>query len=107
MGKNKHRADGQPLSGLNNQQKDAILQSVDHNVVLLAGAGSGKTHTLISRTEYLIMKKYALPENMMLVTFTNKAANEIKARMKRVSPDADKMWIGTFHAICSKLLRLR
>ena len=93
------------LSGLNPQQKDAVLQSIDHNVVLLAGAGSGKTFTLVKRTEYLITDLGVNPENIMLVTFTNKAANEIRERMNKLSPDAYKMWIGTFHRICTRILR--
>ena len=93
------------LSSLNQQQKDAVLQSIDHNVVLLAGAGSGKTFTIVKRTEYLISDLGVNPENIMLVTFTNKAANEIRERMNKLSPDAYKMWIGTFHRICTRLLR--
>ncbi len=94
------------LSGLNPQQKDAVLQSIDHNVVLLAGAGSGKTYTLVKRTEYLITDMNVNPENIMLVTFTNKAANEIRERMNKLSPDAYKMWIGTFHRICTRIMRM-
>lgn len=93
------------LSSLNEQQKNAVMQSIDHNVVLLAGAGSGKTFTLVKRTEYLINDLNVNPENIMLVTFTNKAANEIRERMSKLSPDAYKMWIGTFHRICTRLLR--
>lgn len=93
------------LSGLNAQQLDAVMQSINHNIVLLAGAGSGKTHTLVKRTEYLISDMNVNPENIMLVTFTNKAANEIKSRIDKISPDAYKMWIGTFHRICTRLLR--
>ena len=93
------------LSTLNEQQKDAILKSIDHNIVLLAGAGSGKTFTLVKRTEYLISDLGVLPENIMMVTFTNKAAKEIQERMSKLSPDAYKMWIGTFHRICTRLIR--
>ena len=94
------------LSSLNAQQYDAVVQSIDHNTVLLAGAGSGKTFTLVKRTEYLIADMGVNPENIMLVTFTNKAANEIRERMNKLSPDAYKMWIGTFHRICTRLLRM-
>lgn len=93
------------LSMLNPQQKDAVLQSIDHNVVLLAGAGSGKTATLVKRAEYLVTDMNVNPENIMLVTFTNKAANEVKERMNKISPDAYKMWIGTFHRICTRIIR--
>ena len=92
------------LSGLNPQQREAVLQSVDHNVVLLAGAGAGKTSTMVKRTEYLITDMNVNPENIMLVTFTNKAANEIKERINKISEDAGSMWIGTFHKICIRLL---
>jgi len=93
------------LSTLNEQQREAVLQSADHNIVLLAGAGSGKSFTLVKRTEYLITDLGVKPENIMLVTFTNKAANEIRERIEKVSPEANKMWIGTFHRICTRLLR--
>ena len=93
------------LSTLNEQQRDAILKSIDHNIVLLAGAGAGKTFTLVKRVEYLIVDHNVNPENIMVVTFTNKAANEIKERMSKLSEDAYKMWIGTFHKICIRLLR--
>ena len=93
------------LSSLNEQQKDAVLKSINSNVVLLAGAGSGKTFTLVKRTEYLINDLGVNPSNIMLVTFTNKAANEIKERISKISDDANKMWIGTFHRICTRLIR--
>jgi DNA helicase-2/ATP-dependent DNA helicase PcrA len=93
------------LSGLNAQQKEAVLLSTDHNIVLLAGAGSGKSFTLVKRTEYLITDLGVDPSSIMLVTFTNKAANEIKERISKVTNDANKMWIGTFHRICTRLLR--
>lgn len=93
------------LSSLNEQQKDAVLKSIDSNIVLLAGAGSGKTFTLVKRTEYLISDLGVNPSNIMLVTFTNKAANEIKERVSKISNDANKMWIGTFHRICTRLIR--
>lgn len=94
------------LSTLNAQQQEAVLQSMNNNVVLLAGAGSGKTATLVKRTQYLIDDLGVHPSNIMLVTFTNKAANEIRQRMLQVSPDAFKMWIGTFHKICTRLIRM-
>ena len=93
------------LSILNDQQKTAVLESINKNVVLLAGAGSGKTKTLVTRTQYLINDLGVSPENIMLITFTNKAAKEIKERIYAVSPDVDKMWIGTFHRICTRLIR--
>ena len=94
------------LSTLNDQQRNAVLESIDKNVVLLAGAGSGKSHTLVKRTQYLIDDLGVKPENIMLVTFTNKAATEITERIAKVSEHAYKMWIGTFHRICTRLIRM-
>lgn len=94
------------LSMLNEQQRNAVLQSIDHNVVLLAGAGSGKTATLVKRTQYLIDDLGVAPNNIMLITFTNKAANEIRERVSQVCPMGYKMWIGTFHRICSRIIRM-
>lgn len=93
------------LSSLNEQQRNAVLESIDKNVVLMAGAGSGKTSVLVKRTQYLIEDLGVNPENIMLITFTNKAANEIRERVSAVSNQAYKMWIGTFHRICTRLIR--
>lgn len=93
------------LSKLNPQQKNAILESIDSNVVLLAAAGSGKTSTIVKRTEYLIDDLHVNPENIVMITFTNKAASEISDRVAKINPNAYKMWIGTFHNICTRILR--
>lgn len=93
------------LSRLNEQQLNAVLSSVDKNVVLLAGAGAGKTATMVTRTQYLVDDLGVDPSNIMLVTFTNKAANEILERISKVCPGAYKMWIGTFHKICIRIIR--
>ena len=94
------------LSTLNDQQRIAVLESINHNVVLMAAAGSGKTSTLVKRTQYLIDDLGIKPENIMMITFTNKAAGEIRDRVSAVSKDAYKMWIGTFHRICTRLMRM-
>ena len=94
------------LSTLNDQQRNAVLESINKNVVLMAAAGSGKTSTLVKRTQYLIDDLGVSPENIMMITFTNKAANEIQSRVSAVSSDAYKMWIGTFHRICTRLIRM-
>ena len=94
------------LDKLNGQQKNALLTSINKNVVLLAGAGSGKTSTLVKRTQYLIDDLGVSPENIMMITFTNKAAGEIRERVTAISNDAYKMWIGTFHRICTRLMRM-
>ena len=93
------------LSNMNPQQKTAILESIDSNVVLLAAAGSGKTHTIVKRTEYLFDDLNVNPENVVMITFTNKAASEITERVAKINPNAYKMWIGTFHNICTRILR--
>ena len=91
---------------LNAQQRQAIELSIDQNVVLMAGAGSGKTATLVKRTQYLIDDLQVAPQNIMLITFTNKAASEIRDRISTISPEFYKMWIGTFHRICSRIIRM-
>ena len=93
------------LSKLNEQQRNAVLESVNSNVALFAGAGSGKTKTIVTRAEYLIDDLGVKPENIMMITFTNKAAKEILERVANITNDAYKMWIGTFHSICVKILR--
>lgn len=94
------------LSTLNDQQRIAVLESINHNVVLLAGAGSGKTSTLVKRTQYLIDDLGVSPANIMVITFTNKAAGEIRDRIASISSESYKMWIGTFHKICTRLMRM-
>ena len=94
------------LTTLNDQQRFAVEQSINHNVVLMAAAGSGKTATLVKRTQYLIDDLGVNPQNIMMITFTNKAANEIRERVSAVAPNAYKMWIGTFHRICTRLIRM-
>ena len=94
------------LTTLNDQQRFAVEQSINHNVVLMAAAGSGKTATLVKRTQYLIDDLGVNPQNIMMITFTNKAASEIRERVSAVAPNAYKMWIGTFHRICTRLIRM-
>ena len=93
------------LSKLNEQQKNAVLESFDSNIALFAGAGSGKTKTIVTRVEYLVDDLNVKPENIMMITFTNKAAKEILERVANITNDAYKMWIGTFHSICTRILR--
>lgn len=94
------------LEGLNKQQKDVILNSLNANSLVLAGAGSGKTRVLITRIQYIIeeLKKY--PSSIMAITFTNKAANELLERARKVTEEASEMWVGTYHSICIRLLRM-
>lgn len=93
------------LSDLNPQQKSAVLDSFDSNTVVIAGAGSGKTKTLTKRVGYLLEDMGVLPENIMVVTFTNKAASELSHRLASICDDLSGMWIGTFHSICVRILK--
>lgn len=97
------------LRGLNSEQ-DRAVRSVDGPLLILAGAGSGKTKTLTHRIAYLIHDKGVAPENILAVTFTNKAAREMRERVAVLlgsNPDYRSFmpYMGTFHGICVKLLR--
>lgn len=92
-------------TNLNDAQKIAV-QTTDGPVLILAGAGSGKTSVLTRRIAYLIAEKQISPFNILAVTFTNKAAGEMKHRIERlVGYHSQKIWIGTFHSIFGKILR--
>lgn len=93
------------LQGLNDQQKQAVLSEAP-SLLVLAGAGSGKTRVLTQRIAYLIQEKGVAPWQVLAFTFTNKAAGEMKDRVARaLDRPVDSLWIGTFHSICSRLLR--
>ena len=90
---------------LNNQQKKAV-ELVGSPLLIFAGAGSGKTRVLTEKIAYLIENIGIPPEHILSVTFTNKAANEMKERVQRlITHDVSKMTIGTFHSVCAGLLR--
>lgn len=90
---------------LNSQQKEAILYSKGP-LLVLAGAGSGKTRVITHKFAHLIKKKKLVPSSIFTVTFTNKAADEMKERIFRcVEDDIRNAWIGTFHSQCCKILR--
>lgn len=93
------------LEGLNDKQKEAVLNTEGPSLII-AGAGSGKTKVLTNKIAYLIEEKKIKPWNILAITFTNKAANEMKNRIEKLIGDVSKdMWIGTFHSICVRILR--
>ena len=98
------------FSGLNPEQKRAV-ETTEGPLLILAGAGSGKTKTLTHRIAYLIATKKAWPNNILAVTFTNKAAGEMRDRVAKLlnqnASDRSFMpYMGTFHSICVRLLRI-
>ncbi len=94
------------LKNLNEKQKEAVL-SLDGPLLIVAGAGSGKTKVLISRIAHIIEKKNAYPNQILAVTFTNKAAKEMQNRISNILKKGavGLPWLGTFHSVCAKLLR--
>ena len=94
------------LKNLNESQKKAVL-SLDGPLLIVAGAGSGKTKVLTSRIAHIIKNKKAFPNQILSVTFTNKAAKEMQSRVSKIlgSSAIGLSWLGTFHSICAKLLR--
>ena len=93
------------LNGLNDKQYEAVTNTEGPSLVI-AGAGSGKTKVLTHKIAHLIKDKDVAPWNILAITFTNKAANEMKERVEKLIGDVAKdMWIGTFHSICVRILR--
>ena len=93
------------IEGLNDRQKEAVM-TTEGPCLVIAGAGSGKTKVLTHKIAYLISEKYVKPWNIIAITFTNKAANEMKERISNIIGDAaNDLWMGTFHSICVKILR--
>ena len=94
------------LKGLNDSQKQAVL-CLDGPLLIVAGAGSGKTKVLTSRIAHIIKEKKAFPNQILSVTFTNKAAKEMQIRVSKIlgSTATSLSWLGTFHSICAKLVR--
>ena len=94
------------LNNLNKAQKEAVLH-LDGPLLIVAGAGSGKTKVLTSRIAHIIKEKKAFPNQILSVTFTNKAAKEMQSRVSAIlnSEATGLSWLGTFHSICAKFLR--
>ena len=93
------------LKGLNDKQYEAVINT-EGPILVIAGAGSGKTKVLTHKIAYLMQEKKVLPWNILAITFTNKAANEMKERITGlVGESAKDIWMGTFHSICVRILR--
>ncbi|WP_430791216.1 DNA helicase PcrA [Virgibacillus flavescens] len=93
------------LKGLNKEQQEAVKQT-DGALLIMAGAGSGKTRVLTHRIAYLLSEKEVSPRSILAITFTNKAAREMKARVRKlVGPESEQIWVSTFHSMCVRILR--
>jgi DNA helicase-2/ATP-dependent DNA helicase PcrA len=92
------------IAGLNPPQREAV-NDVEGPLLIFAGAGSGKTRVLTTRIANLIAQRRVWPDRLLAVTFTNKAAREMRERVGRLVPDAERMWVGTFHATGVRILR--
>ncbi|HEY4027758.1 MAG TPA: UvrD-helicase domain-containing protein [Candidatus Dormibacteraeota bacterium] len=92
------------IVGLNPAQREAV-EHLEGPLLIFAGAGSGKTRVLTTRIANLVAQRRVWPDRLLAVTFTNKAAREMRERVGRLVPDADRMWVGTFHSTAVRMLR--
>ena len=94
------------LQNLNEMQRK-VVQDTEGAVLLIAGAGSGKTRVLTHRIAYILEKKLAFPSQILAITFTNKAANEMRERLERmIEGNVRDMWVCTIHSMCVRILRM-
>lgn len=92
------------LNSLNPEQLEAV-STLDKALLVLSGAGTGKTKVLTTKIAYIIENGYAFPSQILAVTFSNRAAREMKERLFGIISGADGVWLGTFHSICARILR--
>ncbi|MDR2794991.1 MAG: UvrD-helicase domain-containing protein, partial [Holosporaceae bacterium] len=92
------------LDGLNPEQREAVV-TLDRALLVLSGAGTGKTKVLTTKIAYMIENGYAFPSQILAVTFSNRAAKEMKERLLAMTTGTESVWLGTFHSICAKILR--
>ena len=94
------------LTGMNPEQARAV-QTTEGALLIMAGAGSGKTRVLTHRIAYLVVEKKIYPSNILAITFTNKAAREMRERIDGLlgAGTGERMWVSTFHSMCVRILR--
>lgn len=94
------------ITGMNEQQKEAVI-TTEGPLLIMAGAGSGKTRVLTHRIAYLMVEKQVYPSKILAITFTNKAAREMRERIDSILGEgtSKSMWVATFHSMCVRILR--